>query len=364
MTATFVAACPYCQRATTLAEESFGATVTCKQCRADFVAIPSIDAEVEETPAPVATIEVPIASERPTVEALGSLDPTVSLSNPSIAGESTRIDPAELGDPAFVPSLITIAIAALGILAWLIPGYGRLVWLGVAIVSLLAAGFVHLAVDRLRTWAWCATGAAGASLFLCIALPWLLGEGWWPDRGFDADKPSVVTSDGEMVVAEKDIDLKRGDWVLDGLRVALIEVKAGTVDMIPTAAKPGNWKPKQDMALMVTIEVSNDGSLRILSQQAWNEATAKFAKATDEAIPFKTFEAGWKPQGQASPSGPLNVGQKSRQTLYLPASVADPGQSAVLTLDLQPWGVAGIEPIRGLVPLSDYRKTNPRGPQP
>jgi len=26
--------------------------------------------------------------------------------------------------------------------------------------------------------------------------------------------------------------------------------------------------------------------------------------------------------------------------------------------------VAGIEPIRGLVPLSDYRKTNPRGPQP
>lgn len=377
-----VSVCPYCSRGRVrTSEELIGTTAKCPACASEFTVIPTD--EVMANAAATATgsstsVKVPsvFASDDSLPKRLktqpltqlsdSSPEPTVSDDTPVPADTDDGPDQDDLPDPARLPGLVAVAVALGGVVAWAIPDFGRLVWLGLAVVALVAAGLTWLAADRRKVFAWVALGAAGGSLLVCLALPSLLGEGWWPVRGYNANEAVAVGLDGEQYDGRKPIDATKADWMKDGVRVRLLAVRREPVAVRVPAAGPGKKpttkKTKEDV-LQVVIEVANDASPMPLAFGGWADGSATLTTAGGEGVPAKQFEAGATP-ADAPPAGvkppTVTTGLATQQTLYFELPRGDAGGRG--TLELSPAGFGGGgDPIRLYIPLKPYTRS-PGGP--
>jgi hypothetical protein len=225
------------------------------------------------------------------------------------------------------------------------------------VAALAVTGWSFLAADRKKLFAWIALGAAGGSLLLCLALPSLLGEGWWPARGYNADEAVAVGANGEQTDGRKPIDATKAVWFKDGVRVAVVSVRRGTVDV--TSPAPKGKKPtvkKSAEVLQVVVEVSNEGCPKPVPFAGWTDAApAVFRTADDAEIVRHKFDGSVLGEPPAKPLS-LGVGGVARQTLYFDPPPAGSGGGGILTLPAAAVGGTG-EPIRFTVPYSDFTRT-------
>lgn len=374
-----VSICPYCTRGRVrTTEEAIGTSAKCPACGSEFTVIPT-----DEAVASAAGAVSPSAGVVPSVFAADgpppkrsntrmaadppapTPGPTVSDATPVPDEPADAPDPDELPDPARLPALVAVAVALGGVVAWAIPDFGRLVWLGLAVVALVAAGLSWLAADRRKVFAWVALGVAGGSLLVCVALPSLLGEGWWPVRGYNQSEAVAVGADGELRDGRQEIDATKADWMKNGVRVRVTEVRRGPVEVSVPAAGPGKKptvkKTKEDV-FQVVLEVSNDASPMPVAFGGWGDASAVLTTGAGEAVPAKQFEGGATPSGGLPAGKPrtLTTGTTGQQTLYFELPRGDAGGRGTLELSPAAFGGSG-DLIRFYIPLQPYTRS-PGGP--
>lgn len=365
-----VSVCPYCNRGRVRAsEDDLGTTAKCPSCGSEFTVIPT------EEPATTAVSSAGSSGgfgSSSVVPAVFAEDTAHRRSPPPAPPEPLAAetlpdakpvpaddtpDPEDLPDPARLPAMVTVAVALSGVVAWMIPDYGRLVWLGLAVVSAGVGGWSLLAADRTKRFAWIALGAAGGSLLLCLLLPWMLGEGWWPARGYNADEAVAVGANGEQTDGRKPIDATKAVWFKDGVRVAVVSVQRGTEDV--TTPAPKGKKPvvkKSPEVLKVVVEVSNEGCPTAVPFAGWTDATPPVFRTADDAeIVRHKFDGSVPGEPPAKPL-PLGVGGSARQTLYFVPPPAGSGGGGLLTLPPAAFGGTG-EPVRFMVPYSGFNKS-------
>ncbi len=354
-----VSVCPYCSRGRVrVPDEDIGTTAKCPSCGSEFTVIPTEEAVaasssgsssvvLDEPPRRTSDGPTPSPVEPPAAETLPDAKPV----------PADEVDPADLSDPARLPGLIAAAVALSGLVAWVIPDFGRLVWLGLAVVAAGIAGWSLLAADRRKLFAWIALGAAGGSLLLCLLLPWLLGEGWWPARGYNADEAVAVGANGEQTDGRRPIDATKAVWFKDGVKVGVVSVQRGTVDV--TTKPAGAKKPvvkKSAEVLRVVVEVSNEGYPAAVPFSGWTDAAPPVFRTADDAdIPRHKFDGTVPGEPPAKPL-PLGVGGVARQTLYFDPPPAGSGGGGILTLPAAAIGGTG-EPIRFMVPYSGFNRS-------
>lgn len=360
-----VSVCPYCSRGRVRTpDEDIGTTAKCPSCGSEFTVIPTdepattaavgssgsygsssvVPAVFAEDTAPRRSPPPP--AEPPAAETLPDAKPV----------PADAVDPDDLPDPARLPAMIAVALALAGVVAWMIPDYGRLVWLGFAVIAPAVAGWSFLAADRRKLFAWIALGTAGGSLLLCLALPSLLGEGWWPTRGYNADEAVAVGANGEQTDGRKPIDATKAVWFKDGVRVAVVSVQRGPVDV--TTAAPKGKKPvvkKSADVLQIVVEVSNEGSPLSVPFAGWTDATPPVFRTADDAEIARHKFDGSVPGEPPAKSQPLGVGGAARQTLYFVPPPGGSGGGGILTLPVTAMSGTG-DPIRFMVPYSGFNK--------
>jgi hypothetical protein len=276
-----------------------------------------------------------------------------------VPGEPDAPDPDDLPDPARLPALVAVAVGLGGIVAWAIPDFGRLVWLGLGVIALVAAGLSWLAADRRKRFAWVALGVAGGSVVLCVALPSLLGEGWWPARGYNQSEAVAVGPDG-LTDGRKEIDATKADWMKDGVRVRLLAVRREPVDVTVPAAgkgkKPTTRKTNGDV-FQVVLEVSNDASPMPVAFGGWGDGSAALTTGTGEGVPAKQFAGGATPTDAPPSDKPrtITTGLTAQQTLYFEPPRGDAGGRGTLELSPAAFGGSG-DPIRFYIPLQPYTR--------
>lgn len=378
-----VSVCPYCNRGRVRTDDdAIGTTAKCPSCGSEFTVIPSDEEAVvaagsqsslsssssvpsvyaEEAPPrrpaatrPPATPTQPLASET-------LPDATPALPDKPAKPERPVADPDELPDPARLPGMIAVGVAVVGMAAWMIPDFGRLVWLAVAMAAGGVGAWSLLAADRKKLFAWIGMGAAGGSLLLCLALPSLLGEGWLPARGFNASEVVAIGADGELTDGRKDLDATKAEWMRDGVRVRVIAVRRGAVEVtIPPAGpkKPPTRKSVPDV-LQLVVEVANDGSPRPVAFAGWAEAAPPvFRTAEGAEIGVKRFD-GTTAEGPPPKPQTLHTGLSARQTLYFDLPPDGAGGRGKLELPVAALGMTG-EPVRFFVPFQPFTRNSKPG---
>lgn len=367
-----VSVCPYCSRGRVrTSEEMIGTSAKCPACGSEFTVIPTDEPVASSSgvgssssgkvPSVFAADDPPAkrSKSRP-APALPepAPEPTVSDNTPLTNPADDAPDPDDLPDPARLPALVAVAVGVGGMVTWAIPDYGRLVWLGLSLVALVAAGLSFLAADRRKVFAWVALGVAGGSLLVCVALPSLLGEGWWPVRGYNANEAVAVGEDGELHDAKKEIDATKADWMRDGVRVRLLAVRREKVDMKVPATGPGKKpttaKTKEEV-FQVVLEVSNDASPKPVKFDGWGNGSATLTTAAGDKISPKQFEGGATPADAPADARQLTTGLSGTTTLYFEAPRGDSGGRATLELPAAGFGGGG-DPVRFYIPLQPYSR--------
>ncbi len=365
-----VSVCPYCSRGRVrTSEEDIGTTAKCPSCGSEFTVIPTeepataaasasgssggfgssnvVPAVFAEDTSPRRTPPPPV--EPPAAETLPDAKPV----------PADEVDPDDLSDPARLPAMIAAAVALAGLVVWMIPDFGRLVWLGLAVVAAGIAGWSFLAADRRKLFAWIALGAAGGSLLLCLLLPWALGEGWWPARGYNANEAIALGNDGVQRDGGKEIDATKADWFKDGVRVRVVEVRQQAVTVtIPGAKGKKATRVTVPDVFQIVVEVSNDGAPRPPVFVGWTDINpAVLRTATDTPVRIKTFDA---PPDGGPPTKPQTIpsGTSSFQTLYFEPPPIDAGGNGSLELPAAAFGGTG-DPVKLMVPFRPY--TRPPG---
>lgn len=374
-----VSVCPYCNRGRVrAADDAIGTTAKCPSCGSEFTVIPSDEEAVvaagslspsssssvpsvyaEEAPPrrPVATPHTPPKSPTPTLPLASETLPDATPAVPSTNDAKRPVaDPDELPDPARLPGLAAAAIALAGLVAWMIPDFGRLVWLVLAVAAAVIGGLSLLTADRKRLFAWIGLGAAGGSLLVCLALPSLLGEGWWPARGYNVDEAVAIGEDGEQRDGKKEIDATKADWFKGGVRVRVVDIRREAVSItIPASGGKKATRKSIPDVWQITVEVTNDGGGKPPVFAGWTEtAPAVLRTATNAIVPPKAFEA--PPQG-GPPAKPqmITTGTTVQQTLYFDPPPADAGGNGSLELPVSAFGGTG-DPVRFMVPLKPYTR--------
>lgn len=375
-----VAVCPYCTRGRIrTTEEAVGTLATCPSCTAEFIVIPTEEAVAsaagsvsptssKKLPSVVAKDVPPRRSPPPpppdssSVETPPDAMPAPLVTSPD-ADKPADADDDEPGvrslfaaDPSRLPAMIAVAVALAGAIAWMIPDYGRLVWLGLAVAAAGVGGWSFLAADRKKLFSWIALGSAGGSLLLCLVVPWLMGEGWWPERGYNADEAVAVGVNGEQTDGRKPIDASKAVWFRDGVRVSVVSVTRGPEDVTtkPAGAKRSVTK-KSPEVLKVVVEVSNEGYPAAVPFTGWTDAAPPVFRTADDAeIARHKFDGSVPGDPPAKPQ-PLGVGGVGRQTLYFDPPPAGAGGSGLLTLPAAAFGGSG-EPVRFMVPYSGFNR--------
>ena len=371
-----VSVCPYCNRGRVRADDdAIGTTAKCPSCGSEFTFIPSDEEAVvaagARTPSSssnsVPSVYAEEAPPRRPVAARTS-PPTQPLASETLPDATPAVpakpqrpigDPDELPDPARLPGLIAAAVAVVGVVAWMIPDFGRLVWLGLAVVAGGVAGWSFLAADRNKLFAIIGAGAAGGSLLLCLVLPSLFGEGWLPDRGFNSNEVVAIGADGELTDGRKVLDATKAEWMRDGVRVRVIAVRRGTVEVTVPPAGPKKQPTRKSVpdVLQVVVEVANDGSPRPVPFAGWTEsAPAVFRTAEDAEIGVKRFD-GTTPEGPPPRPQTLHTGLSARQTLYFDLPPEGAGGRGKLELPVAALGMSG-DPVRFFVPFQPFNRNN------
>jgi hypothetical protein len=359
-----VSVCPYCNRGRIRAsEDALGTTAKCPACGSEFTVIPTeesvLNAAGSLSPSSASSVPSVYAEESPrrpapppTSEPPAAETPPEGMTAPAPAEAANEVDPADLPDPARLPGMIAAAVALAGAVCWAIPDFGRLVWLGVAVAAAAVGGWALLAADRRKLFGWIGLGAGGGSLLLCLLVPWALGEGWWPERGYNADEAVAVGMDGELTRAGQSVDATKAGWAKNGVRVSVVETRRGTVDVMTKPAGGKKGTPKAVPAFRVVVEVANDSSPWPVALSGWN-GTAVLTTASGDKVPVKAFAADVVPpaDGTVTPR-PLNAGTAARQTLYFDPLPADAGGRGTLELPLSAVGGSG-DPVRFSVPFPD-----------
>ena len=208
-----VSVCPYCSRGRVrLPEEDIGTTAKCPSCGSEFTVIPTEEPVAAAAGAVGSSTAVFAEDTVPRRSAPVPVEPPAAETLPDAKPVPADVDTDDLPDPARLPAMIAVAVALAGVVAWMIPDFGRLVWLGLAVVAVGIGGWSFLAADWRRLFAWIALGVSGGSLLLCLALPWMFGEGWWPARGYNADDAVAVGANGEQTDGRKPIDATKAVW--------------------------------------------------------------------------------------------------------------------------------------------------------
>lgn len=371
-----VSVCPYCSRGRVrTTEEMIGTSAKCPACGSEFTVIPTDEAVTSSSGVGSSSSgKVPsvFASDDPPPKRSAprpapplpepSPEPTVSDNTPLANPAEDAPDPDDLPDPSRLPALVAMAVGLGGMVAWAIPDFGRLVWLGLGVVALGAAGLSFLAADRRKVFAWVALGVGGGSVLVCVALPSLLGEGWWPERGYNQHEAVAVTPDG-LADGRKEIDATKADWMRDGVRVRLLAVRREPVSVKVPAAGPGKkpttTRTKGDV-FQVMLEVSNDAAPTPVTFGGWADGSATLTDAGGEKVAPKQFEGGATPV-DAPPAGkprPLTTGLAVQETLYFETPRGDAGGRGTLELPAAAFGGGG-DPVRFFIPLQPY--TRPSG---
>lgn len=379
-----VSVCPYCNRGRVrAADDAIGTTAKCPSCGSEFTVIPSDEEAVvaagslspsssssvpsvyaEDAPPrrPVATPHTPPKSPTPTLPLAAETLPDATPAVPSTSNAKRPVaDPDELPDPARLPGLIAAAIALAGLVAWMIPDFGRLVWLVLAVVAAVVGGLSLLAADRKKLFAWIGLGTAGGSLLVCLALPSLLGEGWWPTRGYNPDEAVAIGDDGEQRDGRKEIDATKADWFKDGVRVRVVEVRREAVSIsIPASGGKKATRKSVPDVWQITVEVSNDGGGKPPTFTGWAEATPAVVRtAANVTLKPKAFDT---PPTGGPPTKPqlLPSGVSTRQTLYFDPPPPDAGGSGSLELPVSAFGGSG-DPVRFMVPFKPFTRPSTGG---
>ncbi len=353
-----VSVCPYCSRGRVrLPEEDIGTSAKCPSCGSEFTVIPTEEPVAAAAGAVGTSTAVFAEDTAPRRSAPVPVEPPAAETLPDAKPVPADVDTDDLPDPARLPAMIAAAVALAGVVAWMIPDFGRLVWLGLAVVAVGISGWSFLAADRRRLFAWIALGVSGGSLLLCLALPWIFGEGWWPARGYNADEAVAVGANGEQTDGRKPIDATKAVWFKDGVRVAVVGVQRGTVDVTTPAVKGKKAVVKKSAeVLQVVVEVSNEGCPKPVSFAGWTDAfPPAFRTADDADISIHKFD-GTVPGEPPTKPLPLGVGGVARQTLYFDPPPAGSGGGGILTLPAAAVGGTG-EPIRFTVPYSGFNRT-------
>lgn len=375
-----VAVCPYCTRGRIrTTEEAVGTLAKCPSCTAEFIVIPTDEAVT--TPAgsvsPTSSKKLPSvvaqdlpARRRPPPPDSSSVEtppdampaPPVFAVDADTAASPDEADERGLfaADPSRLPAMIAVAVALAGAIAWMIPDYGRLVWLGLAVVAAGIGGWSFLAADRKKLFAWVALGSAGGSLLLCLVVPWLLGEGWWPARGYNQDEPVALGLNGELTEAGQAIDVTKAAWAKNGVRVTVVEVSRKPEEL-PNKRVAGKRDAGKSAVpvFAVTVEVANDGRAAVVPFSGWG-ADAVLLTADGRRVPVKAFPPEViAPPGIPANARPLTTGTGTRQKLYFEPLPADAGGRGTLELPATVVGSPG-EPIRFTVPFPDVSWTAPQ----
>jgi hypothetical protein len=215
----------------------------------------------------------------------------------------------------------------------------------------MISAFSHVGAERSRRWPWVATGLCGLGLVLAVLFPTWLGQlEWWPDRGLDFEKPVAVGFEGDITPAGDWVDATRAEWLQDGLRVTLVEVRRGPVELIG-GPKKQRKKTKEDV-LQLVLTVSNDLAGRPVEFPGW-EGQVALTDAQGRGVPVKKFESGWAPLG-SSKGQRISVGLAAEVTLYFELPTAEGGGTGKLELPATTAG--GTDPVRFRVPLTAYRR--------
>lgn len=368
-----VSVCPYCSRGRVrTTEDAIGTAAKCPSCGSEFTVIPTDEAVASaagsssgrsssplpavvaaDDPPPKPRVTSPPAAE-PTARYSVEETPPDAIPAPSPTEEA---DPESLPDPARLPGMAAVAVALAGVVAWMIPDFGRLVWLGLAIVATVVGGLSLLAADRKKLFAWIGLGTAGGSLFLCLVLPWLMGEGWWPERGYHTSEAVAVGLNGEQTDGRQLIDVTKAVWFKNGVRVSVVEVRRGPVDV--TTKPAPNKKPvvkKVPDVLQVVVEVSNEGYPKPVPFTGWTDATPPvFRTGADADIGRKVFDGAVAGGPPATPL-PLGIGVAAQQTLYFDPPPDGSGGGGKLELSVAAFGGDG-EPVRFAVPYSAFKRS-------
>ncbi len=367
-----VAVCPYCTRGRIrTTEEAVGTLAKCPSCTAEFIVIPTDEAVTtpagsvsptssKKLPSVVAQ-DIPARRRPPPPDSSSVETPPDAMPAPPVfaVDADTAASPDEAderglfaADPSRLPAMIAVVVALAGAIAWVIPDYGRLVWLGLAVVAAGIGGWSFLAADRKKLFAWIALGSAGGSLLLCLVVPWLMGEGWWPERGYNADEAVAVGENGELTTAGSTVDATKAAWAKNGMKVRVVEVRRGVVDVTTKPAAGKKAVTRTVPAFQIVVEVANDGSPWPVSFSGWN-GTAVLTTANGHKVPVRAFGADVvpPPAGTVTPR-PLSAGTAARQTLYFDPLPADAGGRGNLELPLSAVGGTG-DPVRFSVPFPD-----------
>lgn len=365
-----VSVCPYCTRGRIrAADEDIGTLAKCPSCGSEFTVIPT---EVPAAAAAASSGSSGAFGSSCVVPAVFAEDtapkqrtplpppdrPTAAETLPDAQSVPADEDEHDLPDPARLPGLATAAVATAGGVAWLIPDFGRLVWLGLAVVALAGAAWCFLAADRRKRFAWVAFGSAGGSLLLCLLLPWVLGEGWWPARGYNANEPVALGNDGVLRDGGKEIDATKADWFRGGVRVRVVGVRREAVTITIPPTSPGKKATRKTVpdVFQVVIEVANDGAPSPPLFAGWTDAAPPALRtAGDVPVKAKAFDA---PPDGGPPAKPQVVpsGTSVIQTLYFDPPPADAGGSGSLELPTAAFGGSG-EPVKLMVPLRPFTRT-------